>query len=87
MEEQKDALDNRRADCRIWAHILFWWLVPFGWIISTIKMRYAIPVFIMLGAISLSVLTNPYPKRGQSNEEVFINIAVLGLTSYSSNID
>ena len=33
MRVQEQTLDKRRADCRIWAHMLFWWLVPFGWII------------------------------------------------------
>jgi len=72
MVDQEENLKERRANCRIWAHMLFWWLVPLGSIISTVKMRSIVPVFIMIGAMSLSVVTNPYPKQGQSSREVFV---------------
>jgi NADH:ubiquinone oxidoreductase subunit H len=39
--------------------MLFWWIVPFGWIISVSKMRYGIPAYVMLGAICLAVVTTP----------------------------
>jgi hypothetical protein len=29
------ALIERRLTCRIWVHVLLWWLVPLGWILST----------------------------------------------------
>lgn len=57
MRVQEQTLDERRADCRIWAHMLFWWLVPFGLIISASKMRYGIPAYVMLGAHFLAVVT------------------------------
>lgn len=71
MGTQEQGLDERRADCRIWAHMLLWWIVPFGWIFSTYKMRYGIPVYVMLGAVCLSVVTMP-PTTSRSNEKAFV---------------
>lgn len=70
MKNQEQTLDERRADCRIWVHLLFWLIVPFGWIISVSKMRYGIPAYVMLGGIFLAVVTTPSPK-GLSTEEQF----------------
>lgn len=66
----KSQLDERRANCRIWMHIILWWFIPFGWIVSVRNMRYGIPAYIMLGAICLSIVTAPSPK-GLSAEEHF----------------
>jgi len=70
MKNQDQTIDERRADCKIWAHMLFWWIVPFGWIISVSKMRYGIPAYVMLGAVCLAVVTTP-STRGLSTEEKF----------------
>ena len=60
METQEQTLDERQADCRIWVHVLLWWLLfPFGSILSAYKMRYAIPVYVMVGGICLAFLTMP----------------------------
>ena len=63
MKNQEQTLDERRANCRIWAHMLFWWIVPFGWIISVSKMRYGIPAYVMLGAVCLAVVTTTPSSR------------------------
>lgn len=61
--------DECRANCRIWAHMLFWWMLPFGWILSVYKMRNANPAYVMLAMMCLSVLT-PLPEQtGASVEE------------------
>ena len=70
MKNQEQTLDERRANCRIWAHMLFWWIVPFGWIISVSKMRYGIPGYVMLGAVCLAMVTTP-SSRGLSTEKNF----------------
>ena len=69
METQEQTLYERRADCRIWVHMLLWWIVPFGWIFSTYKMRYGIPVYVMLGAVCLAVVTTP---NSGSTQESFV---------------
>jgi len=72
MKNQEQTLDERRANCRIWAHMLFWWIVPFGWIISVSKMRYGIPAYVMLGAVCLAVVTTTPSSRGVSAEKAFV---------------
>lgn len=62
MIKQEETLDKRRANCRIWAHMIFWWLIPFGWIVSAVKIRSIAAAFIMFGIVSLSALTNPLLK-------------------------
>ena len=64
-------LTQRRANCTIWAHLLFWWIVPFGWILSTYKMRFGIPAYVMLGAICLAAVTGPTPDPDLSPGESF----------------
>lgn len=63
------SLIERQANCRIWVHLLLWWLVPFGWVLSVYKMRYASPFYIMLAAICISGITLPSPS-GNSSQEV-----------------
>lgn len=63
MIKQEENLDKRRANCRIWAHILFWFVIPFGPIISAVKMRSIFAAFIFWGIMSLSALTNPLLAR------------------------
>lgn len=77
METQAKSLDRRRAECRIWAHMLFWWLVPFGWIISTSKMRYGVPVYVMIGAMCLGVVTTP-SQSGLDPEQAWVEGFVNG---------
>lgn len=71
MDNQEKMLHERRANCKIWAHLIFWWIVPFGWIISTYKMRYAVPVYVMLGAICFAVFTVPNDINNRNSVEVF----------------
>lgn len=70
MKNQEQTLDERRADCRIWAHLIFWWIIPFGWTISVCRMRYEIPAYVVLGATCLAVVASPY-SEGLSAEENF----------------
>jgi hypothetical protein len=60
METQEHTLDERRANCRIWVHVLlWWWLLPFGWILSAYRMRYGIPLYVVIGGVCLGILTAP----------------------------
>ncbi len=56
--EERSVLEQR-ADCRIWAHLIFWYLIPFGWIISAVKTRSWIPVYIMLASMAITGFTAP----------------------------
>ena len=58
--------DECRADCRIWAHMLFWWILPFGWILSAYKTSNANPVYVMLAMSCLAVIT-PLPEQTGSS--------------------
>lgn len=62
------SLIERRANCRIWVHLLLWLLVPFGWTFSIYRMRYVGPLYIMLTAMCLSALTVPSPSDNSSQE-------------------
>jgi hypothetical protein len=70
MDNQEKILHERRANCKIWAHLIFWWIVPFGWIISSYKMRYGVPVYVMLGAICFGVVTLPNDLQNRSDAEI-----------------
>ena len=64
------SLIERRANCRIWVHLLLWLLIPFGWTFSVYRMRYAVPLYIMLTAACISGVTLP-SQSGNSSQEVF----------------
>lgn len=49
----------RRSRCRIWLHFIYWFLVPFGWIISAFTLRSLVPPLIWLLCTSLIFITAP----------------------------
>ncbi|MCA1904042.1 MAG: hypothetical protein CV045_11915 [Cyanobacteria bacterium M5B4] len=65
MTPEERSVLQRRAGCRIWAHLIFWNLIPFGWIISAVKTGSWIPVYIMLASMTISSITY----RPEGNEE------------------
>ncbi len=71
IQSKQQKLTNLRANCRIWVHLLLWWFIPFGWIVSTYKMRYGIPLFVMLSAISLAMITQPSKINKNFNSDFY----------------
>jgi hypothetical protein len=59
MNEIDQDLIERRVNCKIWFHLLLWFVIPLGWGISAFKMRYSLPVYAMLAAICMSAITLP----------------------------
>jgi hypothetical protein len=59
MNDFEQDLFERRANCRIWLHILLWLFVPLGWAFSAFKMRYGLPAYAMLVAIGMATITEP----------------------------
>ncbi len=59
MAKEERSVLEQRANCRVWAHLIFWNLIPFGWIISVIKTRCWIPVYIVLASMVVASVTAP----------------------------
>jgi hypothetical protein len=63
MSDFNQDLIERRANCRIWLHILLWLIVPLGWVFSSYKMRYWLPVYIWLAVMGCAFITLPSQAR------------------------
>jgi hypothetical protein len=75
MNEQK--LLERRANCSIWAHLFFWFFIPLlGGLISSYKMRFMTPVYIILAVFCFGMTTY---QPSSSTENEFVNVYQHGI--------
>jgi hypothetical protein len=55
---KEEKLLKRRANCRIWLHLLLWFFIPLGGgLISSYKMRFITPVYIILAGFCFGMTT------------------------------
>jgi hypothetical protein len=67
----EEELLKRRANCRIWFHLLLWFFIPLGGgLISSYKMRFMTPVYIILAGFCFGMTTYQPSSSSQQTELV-----------------